>query len=202
MTTPTTEIATTDPPATPAAVLALSPGYSDTAAAGAISWALTQVESYCQRRFAHRDSTVTVTAHCGAALLPDPPITSVVKVESLVRWPIGSMAPLDWHELDLGSYYWSENGEIADGRAYVGADVPWSAVRNGIRVTYSHGFEFWPQAVIDSVVALAAAYIVNPAGMSERRVLDVTNRWMPGVGAAGVVDPFAGLADYVLREVA
>jgi len=194
-----TPVPTSQPPVTPAAVLALSPGYTDDAATGAVNWALSQVESYCERHFAQRSSTVTVTAYDGRALLPDPPVTAVTDVQALVRWPLYS--PLSWQPLDPTSYQFTEAGEIYDARCYR-YDTPWPSTPRGLKVTYTHGFENWPQAVIDAVTALAAAYIVNPAGMSERRVLDVTYRWMAGIGAAGVADPFAGLSEFVLREVA
>lgn len=197
MTAPTT-VPTSQPPVQPAAVLALSPGYSDAAAAGAVRWALSQVEDYCERCFAQRSSTVTVTAHGGVALLPDPPAVSVSALQSLVRYPIGSA--LAWQDIDPTTAILTEDGEIYDGRPYLGCGVPWSTQPRGMKVTYTHGFAEWPQPVIDAVTALAAAYLVNPAGMSERRVLDTTYRWMPGVGPAGVTDPMAGLARYVLRD--
>lgn len=190
-------VPTSQPAAEPAAVLALAPGYSEDAAAGAISWATSQVESYCERRFVQRTNTVTVTAYDGRALLPDPPVTAVSDVQGWLRWPLHSAAS-SWQAID--GYGFNEAGEVFDDRLYRGNGVPWPADRRGLKVTYTHGFDAWPQAVIDAVVALAAAYVVNPAGMSERRILDSTYRWMPGVGAAGVVDPFAGLADYVLRD--
>jgi hypothetical protein len=180
----------------PAAVLALSPGYSDDAATGAISWALSQVEAYCERSFAQATTTVTVTARDGRALLPDPPVTDVTDVQALVSWPLYTTPA--WQALD--GYQFTEDGEIYDARLVRCGVVPWPTLTRGLKVTYTHGFDFWPQPVIDAVSALAAAYIVNPAGRSERRVLDVTDRWMRDVGAAGIADPFAGLARYVLRE--
>lgn len=188
-----TAVATTSPPATAADVVALVPGvWSAGAPEAAVSWALSQVQDYCGRRFAEQtDHTVTVTPNNGHAMLPDPPVSSVAAVQGLIR-PVGG-TELAW--TDLAGYECTPDGELYDTR--LRRWPAWPTRSHSLKVTYTHGFTHWPQAIVDAVKQLAAGYLVNPTGMNVHRVADTNYQWLAGlIGASGI----GGLDRYVLLE--
>lgn len=217
MTTPD-PVPTSGPPCAGADVEVIVPGvWAPGASDAAVAWALGQVEDYCGRHFALGSSTVSVTPSGGAALLPDPPVQAVTEVEAFLR-PYASMSPPVWVTLDPSSYYCTPDGELCDistvghrGDHLGAGPAPFGTLPQSLKVTYEHGFTNWPPAVIAAVKALAAAYLVNPAGMSEQRTAETMRRWLTGGAAAagattsgkpaGGITTATALDRYVLVEV-
>lgn len=182
----------------------------------ALDWAADSIESYCERKFAYKSETVAITPYRGdggkaQALLPDPPVQNVSTV--LAWMPINGS--LQWTELQ--HYGWTVEGLIYDTSKYYGyhgvtgssfwsGDTPygypnvpsWPILPRSLQVSYSHGFALpegdapenapkLPRGVVNAVIRGAAMYLENPAGASEGRIGEITNRFDP-TGPAGWLD--------------
>jgi hypothetical protein len=176
------DVATSGPPVTAEQLVATMPGvWGDGAPEAAVSWALSQCEDYCGRRFAKQTGDVVVLYPDD--LLPDPPILDVTRVEGKLR-PYGAITAA-WQ--DLPSWDWTPDGRVYDTSVFPstsGWAPTWPSLPASLRVTYDHGFDYWPQPVIDTVKALAALFLVNPTGMSELRTAEVMRRWYTGGATA------------------
>lgn len=155
--------------------------------------------------------------YVGKALLPDPPVTNVSKVEALLPNVVGAPHPLEWTELT--AFNWAPDGLIWDTSGMPGvrqdASIPhpsWPWMPRSLRITYSHGFKLpdqdniddddvepLPNAVRAAIIKAAAAILVNPAGLLKQKTGDVSNEFSDASAAGAMgTPPISGILDEVL----
>ena len=172
--------------------------YSDDACAAAIAWAQSVVDEFCERSFAlAADDTVQLNPQ-HPALLPDPPVASVSKVEAFMA-PCGGT--LSWVDITATTET-TPDGYVYDlvgqpGYPWQGGPT-WPSLPQSLRVTYTHGFAEVPAAVKAATVKLAAGYLPNPEAYIEKRIGDNTFRWLNAVLGETIV----GLGGYRLAGIA
>lgn len=161
--------------------------YDDPSITRALTWAQSFIEAYCDQSFdLNADVEVLIDPKpYRSALLPYVPVVSISKVEGLLP-PAISPSGYVWTELtnytfapDTGLIY-DTTGEPG---VSFGVNPSWPWVPRGLRVTYTHGYETAPQAVVDVACRLAQQYLENPASVMQRRVGDVENRFSGSKGS-------------------
>lgn len=170
----------------------------------ALSWASHAVEAYCERDFSYYASeTVLVDPFPASrsAQLPNPPVLGIASVEGYFRDSTGA---LSWQSLD--NYGWTTEGLLYDTSGQPGVQVvavpSWPALPKSLRVTYSHGFEYVPGAVVDATIKAAAGFLANPLNLISRKTGDVEYGWSVSMmQSAGVALDEALLAKYRLVTV-
>lgn len=178
----------------------VSVGRDDDDLEAAISWASSQVESYCERKFAQQtDHVVLVNPLSGrTAQLLDPPVTAVTLVEA---W-LPRQGAMEW--VSLPNYAFTEEGLLYDttglpGVLYDGG-YTWPTLPRSLRVTYTHGFAETPQPVKDAVIRAVSMYLTDPTGrLVQKQIDDVSYQW--SANTSSVVDQVL-LGDYRLVSVA
>lgn len=98
------------------------------------------------------------------AFLPQLPVTEVSLVEQ------GSNTTNDWRVLDPANYHWSASGVLT--RRGPGARwwSDWSDHCYDLRVTYTHGYEVVPDALVAVAIAVAARMYENPIGATAEAI--------------------------------
>lgn len=137
--------------------------------------------------------------YIGTALLCNPPVTNVASVSAWM--PMATQeGGTGW--IELTNYEWSSDGLIWDTSGMPGVvmsdggPVPsWPRMPRSLQVTYDHGFILpgqtganLPDAVVDAVIAAAAYYLINPAGVVSEKTGDVSTTFSAGSGVAGILD--------------
>lgn len=159
--------------------------YIDDDVDGALSWASSAVESYCERSFTQvlADQIRIDPFPDGTALLPNPPVTNI----SLLEGFLPSNGAMAW--VTLTNYDFTPDGMVWDTTSEVAVQPTdpyapsWPFLPKSLRVTYDHGYITsgagvnLPQPIIDAVIKAAVGYLVNPFSMAERKVGDATYRW-------------------------
>jgi hypothetical protein len=154
----------------------------------ALSWAQSLVESYCNRTFdLVTGETVFISpTQYRTAMLPSFPVVNVTAVQALLPPTVGT-GGLAW--TDLTNYrFVAETGLIYDTTGEPGTTwdlgLSWPWLPESLKVTYDHGYEPVPQALIDVACRFAQQYLENPAQMMQRRTGDQEGRYS---GSKGVV---------------
>lgn len=171
-----------------AAFTPIAATYDSPSITRALTWAESFIESYCDQSFNLHVGTVSYIdpKPYRCALIPLVPISNVTTVEGLLP---SATAPGPYVWTALTNYTWvADTGLIYDttGEPGVTWDTgpTWPWVKGGLRVTYDHGYDTAPQAVVDVACRLAQQYLENPASVMQRRVGDTENRFS---GSKGMV---------------
>lgn len=147
---------------------AIDGAYDDAAITQALSFAQSAVEGYTGRSFDQvTDDVVIIRPVSGQVLLPSYPVTEVTKVE-------GYSPKYVWVDLD--------NYELTPSIGLLAPKVAcwtWSQ----LRVTYTHGLDVVPDALIAVACRLAQQYLENPAQMLQRDIGEQSARY---AGSKGV----------------
>lgn len=173
-------------------------GFDSTAVDGALSWASSVIEGYCNRTFGLvTGDVVTITPRAGGGMLPQYPVVQVSLVEGYLPDLVnGGMA---WQSM---TNYWlvADTGLLYDttglpGTTWSGGPT-WPWIPGSLRVTYDHGYAVLPNDLKDVCVRLATRYLENPVGMVERRVGDMEARFSGSAGFMFDASDQAVLASY------
>jgi hypothetical protein len=127
-----------------------------------------------------------VGSYGGRALLPNPPVTGVAKLEGFLpeTWTSGGSGwEMGWIELPY--FNWKEDGLIFDTSMlpgnFNGPEPSWPTMPGSLRATYDHGYVLpgevganLPEGVAQAVIKAIARYLVNPEGFTNYKVGDVS----------------------------
>ncbi|AAN01629.1 head-tail adaptor [Mycobacterium phage Quink] len=171
-------------------------------AATALSWAKSQVEGYCGRKFdLVEDDVAIVDPYCGSSLLPSIPVVEISKVEGYL--PTGN--GMDWVEL---TNYWfkRDTGLIFDTTGLPGSEWStghtWPWLPGSLRVTYTHGYNPVPDELIDVAIRLAREYQSNPELLVSKQVGEIERRFGSVAGTSLSKADQAILDRYVIATLA
>jgi hypothetical protein len=163
----------------------VSNSYDSAAVDGALAWASSVIEGYCNRNFnLVTGEVVILDPYRGSAILPDFPVVAVTSVEAFL--PDVSGPNMSW--VTLTNFGWTPHtGFLYDTTGLPGTTwsggPSWPWLPGSLRVTYTHGYATVPQPVKDVCVRLAQQYLENTGMMVQRRVGDMEARYS---GSAGV----------------
>jgi hypothetical protein len=149
----------------------------------ALSWAQSFVESYCNRTFdLVTDDVVVIDPYSHSAMLPSVPVVEVTLVEGYIPGD-GGMA---WTEL-TNFFVKNDTGLLYDTTGLPGTIWPgcysWPWLPGSLRVTYTHGYDPIPNAVLDAAVRLATQWLENKGLRVQLKVGDIEERFN---GSSGV----------------
>lgn len=162
----------------------IADGYDSAKIEGALSWATSVIEGYCDRKLdLVTGDVVTITPRAGGGTLPNYPVVAVTLVEGYLPSDTG----MAWRPI---TNYWlvADVGELYDTAGLPGStwdgSRSWPWIPGSLRVTYDHGYSPVPNDLRDVCARLAGQYLENPRLMIERRVGDMEARFS---GSAGVL---------------
>lgn len=160
--------------------------YAPADVAGALSWATSVIEGYCNRSLALvTGDTVRLTPQRGTGILPNYPVLGITLVEGyMLDLATGAYA---W--VPITNYYSDDaTGTIYNTTGLAGViwtgGPSWPWLPGSLRVTYDHGYDPIPNDLRDVCARLAGQYLENPRLMVQRRVGDMEGRFS---GSAGVL---------------
>lgn len=161
----------------------IASNYDNDEVAAALSWAETEVTEYCNRSFDLVTGAVDILDPAvGSAILNHVPVVNITLVEGYLPVTNG----MQWTTL-TNYLVKKDTGLIFDSTGLPG--TPWMGGRSwpwlpaSLRVTYDHGYDPVPRALIDVAMRLGRQYLENPELQVQLRVGDIEQRFS---GAAGV----------------